>query len=59
MFIHILLHFSTRLKLSVKVKDEYTYAQALPPALLAQQGQVGPARPKHMKAITAGSKGYL
>ncbi|KAF8590397.1 WD40 repeat-like protein [Ramaria rubella] len=45
---------STRLKLSVKIRDEYKYATSLPPALLAQQGQVGPARPKHMKAITAG-----
>lgn len=53
---NICSRFSLRLKLSVKVRDEYKYATSLPPALLSQQSQVGPARPKHLKAITAGRK---
>lgn len=53
------LWLSVRLKLAVKVRDEYKYATSLPPALLAQQGQVGPARPKNMKAITAGRTCFL
>lgn len=47
--------FSTRIRLSVKINDEYRDYKELPPALLAQQGPVGPARPKEQrKAITAG-----
>jgi pleiotropic regulator 1 len=47
--------FSARIRLSVKINDEYRDFRELPPALLAQQGQVGPARPKEQrKAITAG-----
>ncbi|TFY69041.1 hypothetical protein EVJ58_g629 [Rhodofomes roseus] len=46
---------STRVRLSVKMHDEYRDARELPAALLAQQGVVGPSRPKDQrKAITAG-----
>ncbi|KAF9244474.1 WD40-repeat-containing domain protein [Melanogaster broomeanus] len=46
---------STRLMLSVKMADEYKHYKELPGALLAQQGPVGPARPKgQQKMITAG-----
>jgi len=46
---------STRIRLSVKINDEYKDAKELPASLLAQQGQVGPARPKEQrKMITAG-----
>jgi pleiotropic regulator 1 len=46
---------SARIRLSVKINDEYKDFKELPPSLLAQQGTVGPARPKgHQKAITAG-----
>lgn len=38
--------FSARIRLSVKINDEYRYFKELPPALLAQQGPIGPARPK-------------
>lgn len=46
---------STRIRLAVKINDEYKDAKELPAPLLAQQGQVGPARPKEQrKMITAG-----
>ena len=46
---------SARLRLSVKINDEYKHYKQLPSALLAQQGPVGPARPTETrKAITAG-----
>jgi len=46
---------SARIRLSVRMNDEYKDVRDLPPALLAQQGPVGPARPKEQrKAITAG-----
>ncbi|KAF9652534.1 WD40 repeat-like protein [Thelephora ganbajun] len=47
---------STRIRLSVKINDEYKDYKQLPPALLSQQGPVGPARPKdaQRKMITAG-----
>ncbi|KAH9984245.1 WD40 repeat-like protein [Russula vinacea] len=46
---------SARLRLAVKMNDEYKHYKQLPPALVAQQVPVGPARPKEMrKAITAG-----
>jgi pleiotropic regulator 1 len=46
---------STRLRLSVKIHDEYRDFKELPPALLSQQGPVGPSRPKEQrKMITAG-----
>ena len=46
---------SAKLALSVKINDEYGHAKNLPSALLAQQGQVGPQRPKEdRKLITAG-----
>ncbi|KIM87888.1 hypothetical protein PILCRDRAFT_814585 [Piloderma croceum F 1598] len=46
---------SARIRLSVKINDEYRDYKELPPSLLAQQGAVGPVRPKgHQKAITAG-----
>jgi pleiotropic regulator 1 len=50
--------YSTRLRLSVKLNDEYKDFKTLPAALLAQQGAVGPAKPggpqKERKMITAG-----
>ena len=36
---------STRARLASKFADEYAHAKELPPVLLAQQGQAGPARP--------------
>ncbi|KIP07885.1 hypothetical protein PHLGIDRAFT_127389 [Phlebiopsis gigantea 11061_1 CR5-6] len=46
---------SARIRLSVKINDEYKDVKELPAPLLAQQGQVGPARPKEQrKMITAG-----
>ncbi|KAI0668257.1 WD40 repeat-like protein [Trametes maxima] len=46
---------SARIRLSVKMSDEYKEVRELPAPLLAQQGPVGPARPKEQrKAITAG-----
>ncbi|KAI0338711.1 WD40 repeat-like protein [Trametopsis cervina] len=46
---------SARLRLAVKINDEYKDAKELPAPLLAQQGQVGPARPKEQrKMIEAG-----
>lgn len=47
---------STRIRLSVKINDEYKDFKQLPPALVSQQGSVGPARPKdaQRKMITAG-----
>ncbi|KAG6809439.1 pre-mRNA-splicing factor prp46 [Tricholoma furcatifolium] len=47
---------SARLRLSVKINDEYRDYKELPAALLAQQGPVGPSRPKEArKMITAGA----
>ncbi|KAI0804765.1 WD40 repeat-like protein [Irpex lacteus] len=49
---------STRIRLAVMINDEYKDAKELPAPLLAQQGQVGPARPKEQrKMITAGPSG--
>ncbi|KZT65522.1 pre-mRNA-splicing factor PRP46 [Daedalea quercina L-15889] len=46
---------SARIRLSVKMNDEYRDVRELPAPLLAQQGAVGPLRPKEQrKAITAG-----
>jgi len=46
---------SARIRMSVKINDEYKDFKELPASLLAQQGQVGPARPKDQrKMITAG-----
>ncbi|KAH9942808.1 WD40 repeat-like protein [Amylocystis lapponica] len=46
---------SARIRLSVKINDEFKDVRELPAALLAQQGPVGPTRPKDVrKAITAG-----
>jgi pleiotropic regulator 1 len=47
---------STRIRLSVKINDEYKDCKQLPSALLSQQGPVGPVRPKdaQRKMITAG-----
>ena len=43
------------MRLSVKINDEYRDYKQLPPALLQQQGPVGPARPKQdRKMIEAG-----
>ncbi|THG95541.1 hypothetical protein EW026_g6139 [Hermanssonia centrifuga] len=48
-----------RVRLSVKISDEYKDARELPASLLAQQGQVGPARPKEQrKMITAGKYSF-
>ncbi|KAG8899003.1 pre-mRNA-splicing factor prp46 [Tulasnella sp. 403] len=43
----------SRLRLSVKIRDEYKDFRDLPPALSAQVGPVGPAKPGQ-KLITAG-----
>jgi hypothetical protein len=52
-------YHSARIRISVKINDEYRDYKELPPSLLAQQGTVGPARPKeHQKAITAGRRSY-
>ena len=47
---------STRIRLSVKINDEFKDYKQLPPALLSQQGPIGPARPKdaQRKLLTAG-----
>ncbi|KAF7361475.1 Pre-mRNA-splicing factor PRP46 [Mycena sanguinolenta] len=46
---------SARIRLSVKIHDEYRDFKELPPALLSQQGPVGPSRPRETrKMITAG-----
>lgn len=47
---------STRIRLSVKINDEYKDFKQLPPALVSQQGSIGPAKPKdaQRKMITAG-----
>ncbi|EPS96951.1 hypothetical protein FOMPIDRAFT_1166890 [Fomitopsis schrenkii] len=46
---------SARVRLSVKMNDEFRDVRELPASLLAQQGGVGPSRPKEQrKAITAG-----
>ncbi|CAL1702575.1 unnamed protein product [Somion occarium] len=46
---------SARIRLSVKIQDEYADYKELPAPLLAQQGPVGPSRPKEQrKMITAG-----
>ena len=44
---------SARLRLAVKIADEYKHYRELPSALLAQQGAVGPARPSSQKLLTA------
>ncbi|TDL20431.1 WD40 repeat-like protein [Rickenella mellea] len=47
---------SAKIRLNVKIHDEYRDFKELPSALLAQQGQVGPVRPKQdRKMITAGA----
>ena len=49
------MFLSAKLRLSVKINDEYRDYRQLPPALLQQQGPVGPARPKQdRKMIEAG-----
>ncbi|KAJ3486089.1 hypothetical protein NLI96_g4493 [Meripilus lineatus] len=46
---------SARIRMSVKLNDEYKDFKELPASLLSQQGPVGPARPKeNRKMITAG-----
>lgn len=50
---------SARLRLNVKINDEYGDYKQLPAVLLAQQGAVGPARPKQdRKMITAGREWF-
>ncbi|KAG2028617.1 hypothetical protein BDR03DRAFT_1019571 [Suillus americanus] len=49
--------FYVWIHLSVKINNEYCDFKELPPALLAQQGPIGPAQPKEQrKAITAGHR---
>ncbi|KAI0078025.1 WD40 repeat-like protein [Panus rudis PR-1116 ss-1] len=49
---------SARIRLAAKIQDEYADYKTLPAPLLAQQGAVGPARPKEArKMITAGPSG--
>ncbi|EGN97714.1 hypothetical protein SERLA73DRAFT_56935, partial [Serpula lacrymans var. lacrymans S7.3] len=51
---------SARIRLSVKINDEYKHCKELPPALLAQQGPVGPARRSEKRlAITAGREPWF
>ncbi|KAJ3501324.1 hypothetical protein NLJ89_g9386 [Agrocybe chaxingu] len=47
---------SSRVRLAIKIRDEYRDYKELPPALLSQQGPVGPSRPggPARKMITAG-----
>lgn len=48
---------SARIRLAVKINDEYRDYKELPPPLLAQQGPVGPSRPAPdpaRKMITSG-----
>ncbi|KAL5528930.1 PRP46 [Sanghuangporus baumii] len=42
---------SAKLRLSVKINDEYRDYKQLPTALLSQQGPVGPARPKQERRM--------
>jgi pleiotropic regulator 1 len=60
-YVNVVLNsgFSARMRLAVKIEDEYKHYKQLPTALLAQQAPVGPARPKEQrKAITAGRALY-
>jgi len=54
----ILCDCSARIRLSVKIRDEYRDYKELPPSLISQQGPVGPSRPGQAgptrKMITAG-----
>ncbi|THH32731.1 hypothetical protein EUX98_g1441 [Antrodiella citrinella] len=45
---------SARIKLAIKINDEYRDFKELPGALLAQQGHVGPARPKEQRKMITG-----
>ena len=54
-----MLYCSSRIKLSVKINDEYKDFRELPSALLAQQGQVGPARPKEQRKMITAGRAYL
>lgn len=54
-----LLVISTRIRLSVKINDEYRDVKELPAPLLAQQGQVGPARPKEQRKMITAGRTYL
>lgn len=49
---------SARVRLAIKIRDEYRDYKELPAALLSQQGPVGPSRPGQAgparKMITAG-----
>jgi pleiotropic regulator 1 len=48
-------YISARLRVAVKLRDDYANYRELPAALLSQQGPVGPAQPKDArKMITAG-----
>lgn len=48
---------SSRVRLAVKIRDEYRDYKELPPSLLSQQGPVGPSRPvSARKMITAGGE---
>lgn len=53
--VHLLNASSSRVRLAVKIRDEYRDYKELPPSLLSQQGPVGPSRPAPTrKMITAG-----
>jgi hypothetical protein len=44
----------TKTRLSSKINSEYKDAQQLPQALLAQQGNIGPARPGRVQLVRRG-----
>jgi pleiotropic regulator 1 len=51
----MILSYSARVRLAVKIHDEYRDFKELPAALLSQQGPVGPSRPAPaVKMITSG-----
>lgn len=50
---------SAKLRLSVKINDEYRDYKQLPAALLQQQGPVGPARPKQERKMIEAGRMYF
>lgn len=51
--------FSARIRMAVKLNDEYKEVKQLPAALLAQQGPVGPARPKEQRKMITSGREYM
>lgn len=45
--------------MSVKLRDEYSDVKELPASLLAQQGPVGPTRPKEQRKMITAGREYL